>query len=638
MTVRIGRLEIAFAAVLAIYIVIAILDYTGPVRSILKLVLAALGVWLAIRVSRAAVRQMLWRLRNRLIVAYFFIAVVPIILITLLGGLAVALVGGQISIYLVTSELERRTASLRASVELLARDIHDDAWVSNIATFLQGRYPGLELVVRDKQTLAFPAGAAMPSADWPKGNGLTVKDGLLYGWAFTNIDQRTVFAMFPVTRDYVGSLVPDIGESTILNLETNHVLLHPSPPNDVSPSRNRLMPAVNTFDFPIWWGAPILTTSWEAPAKSETQWLNMRTRPSAVLRTVLSQKVDFANETIPMLFFGVAILFLIAEAIALVIGVSLTRTMTGAMHELYEGTVRVMKGDLRHRIPIGGKDQLGELSLSFNDMTENMQRLLVVEKERERLQTELEIAREVQNQLYPKAPPNVDSLRLTAVCNPARMVSGDYYDYQQIGDTNVAIVIGDVAGKGISAALLMATVQSSFRAQLRGSLELAAGAGQEGLRVSVSTSRVVSHLNQQLYADTSPEKYATFFLGVYDETSHSLIYTNAGHLPPILIREGTASPLDVNGMVVGAFPFAKYGESRIELKPADLLVFYTDGITEPENPYGEMYGEERLIELLVRNADRDEAEIVDSIINEVREWTGSDELQDDMTLLLLRQL
>ena len=130
---------------------------------------------------------------------------------------------------------------------------------------------------------------------------------------------------------------------------------------------------------------------------------------------------------------------------------------------------------MRIAFPIGGKDQLGELSVSFNEMTENMERLLVIEKERERLQTELEIAREVQNQLYPKRLPDVDSLRLTAVCNPARMVSGDYYDYQQIDDTNVAIVIGDVAGKGISAALLMATVQSSFRAQLRGSLELAAG-------------------------------------------------------------------------------------------------------------------------------------------------------------------
>ncbi|HYI92395.1 MAG TPA: SpoIIE family protein phosphatase [Bryobacteraceae bacterium] len=638
MTVRIGWVEIAFAVVLAIYAVLATLGVTGPSRAVLKVVLSALGFWLAVRISRAVVKQMLWRLRNRLIVAYFFIAVVPIILITLLAGLGVALVGGQISIFLVTSELERRTVSLRASIDLLARDTHGETWAENVARFLQGRYPGLQLVIQDNRHMAFPDDALSPRPDWPKGNGLTVKDGLLYGWAYTSIDNRSVFAIFPVTRDYVGTLVPDIGETTILNLETNHALLHPSPPNANAPTRNRLMPAVNTFDFPIWWGALIPTMAWNEPAKTETQWLHMRTRPSAVLRTVLTQKVDFANETIPMLFFGVAILFLIAEGIALIIGVSLTKTITGAVHELYAGTVRVMKGDLAHRIPIGGKDQLGELSVSFNEMSENLERLLVIEKERERLQTELEIAREVQTQLYPKRTPDVESLRLTAVCNPARMVSGDYYDYQQIDDTNVAVVIGDVAGKGISAALLMATVQSSFRAQLRGSLELAAGAGEEGCRVSVSTSRVVSHLNQQLYADTAPEKYATFFLGLYDETTHSLTYTNAGHLPPILIRSGLASALEVNGMVVGAFPFAKYDDSRLNLTTNDLLVFYTDGITEPENAYGEMFGEERLIELLVRNADRDEADIVSSVIDAVREWTGSDELQDDMTLLLLRQL
>ena len=170
-------------------------------------------------------------------------------------------------------------------------------------------------------------------------------------------------------------LVPDIGESIILNLETNHVLLHPSLPDAPVPSRNRLLPAVNLFDFQIWWGAPILAALWESP-RSTDRMAQHAHAPSAVLRTVLSQKIDFANETIPMLFFGAAILFLIAEAIAFLIGISLTRTITGAVHELYEGTVRVRSGDLQHRIPPGGKDQLGEFSDSFNEMTGNMERLL----------------------------------------------------------------------------------------------------------------------------------------------------------------------------------------------------------------------------------------------------------------------
>jgi sigma-B regulation protein RsbU (phosphoserine phosphatase) len=156
-------------------------------------------------------------------------------------------------------------------------------------------------------------------------------------------------------------------------------------------------------------------------------------------------------------------------------------------------------------------------------------------------------------------------------------------------------------------------------------------------RIHVSTSHLVSQLNQQLYADTSPEKYATFYLGVYDEATSTLTYTNAGHLPPVLVRDAAASRLEVNGMVVGAFPFARYDESQVKLEPGDLTVFFTDGITEPENAYGEMFGEDRLVDIVVRNAHRADREIIDSIMQAVQEWTGAGELQDDMTLLVMRR-
>ena len=116
-----------------------------------------------------------------------------------------------------------------------------------------------------------------------------------------------------------------------------------------------------------------------------------------------------------------------------------------------------------------------------------------------------------------------------------------------------------------------------------------------------------------------------------------LTYTNAGHLPPILVRNGAASRLEVNGTVVGAFSFAQYGESSIRLEPGDLLVCFTDGITEPENEFGEMFGEDRLTELVVKHASRDSADIINAATESVRQWTGSPELQDDMTLLLARR-
>jgi sigma-B regulation protein RsbU (phosphoserine phosphatase) len=640
MAIRIGRVERAFAVLLVLYLLASYASLPG--LGFLQLAVLITGAWTAIRLARIAVKELLWRLRNRLIVAYFFIAVVPILLITALAGLGTALVGGQLSIYLVTSELDRRTASLRNSIDYLTRNTRDrDQWAATIGPYLQTRFPGLEICVRDAASIwKWPDGATMPPpADgWKDTSGLVMRDGQLYGWTHIAQDARSVTAAFPITREYLGSLAPDIGESTVLLLKENRAVVHPNSNTSSTPSRNRMPPAVNWLDFPIWWGTPLSVDVWDKPGAVQLDtWFTMRTRPSAVLRAVFTQEVDFANELIPVLFFGVAILFLIAEIIAFIVGVSLTKTITGAVHDMYEGTIRARQGDFSHRIPIHGRDQLTELAVSFNEMTENMERLLRVEKERERLQAELEIAREVQNQLYPRSVPELPSLRLVAVCDPARMVSGDYYDYQALQRDKVAIAIGDVAGKGISAALLMATVQSSFRTQLRGSIEIAAAAGDGAAKVTVSTSTVVSHLNQQLFADTSPEKYATFFLGVYDEPTGTLTYTNAGHLPPILLHEGTTVKLDVNGTVVGAFPFSHYGESSVALQPGDLLVFYTDGVTEPENEYGEMFGEARMIDLVQKNAHLDESEIIGVVSQAVRQWTGSDELQDDMTLLLLRR-
>jgi sigma-B regulation protein RsbU (phosphoserine phosphatase) len=265
-------------------------------------------------------------------------------------------------------------------------------------------------------------------------------------------------------------------------------------------------------------------------------------------------------------------------------------------------------------------------------MKQKREHLSAVAKEKERLQAEIEIAQGVQDQLYPKAPPVFESLQVFGTCQPARMVSGDYYDYQLV-DGKLAIAIGDVAGKGISAALLMATIQAAVRMELRASAD--AGASLNGQRLS--TARMVSVLNQQLYATTSPEKYATFFLALFDPATGLLTYTNAGHLQPVLFRDGVTTPLDVNGTVVGAFPFSTYEESKLELRNEDLLLCYTDGITEPENEYGEMFGEERLIELVAKNAARGDAEIIESVMEAVRQWTGAPELSDDMTLLLARK-
>jgi sigma-B regulation protein RsbU (phosphoserine phosphatase) len=300
----------------------------------------------------------------------------------------------------------------------------------------------------------------------------------------------------------------------------------------------------------------------------------------------------------------------------------------------------VKGGDFSHRIAVEGNDQLAELGRSFNGMTENLERLIVVEKEQERLKSEIEIAREVQSQLFPSSAPAMKTIELTGVCHPARMVSGDYYDFVRLGDSGLALAIGDVAGKGISAALLMAAIQSAMRTQLTAGIPVhamaASGSGNGKAHAILSAVDLVSQLNKQVYANTSAEKYATFYFGLYDDDTRTLTYTNAGHLPPILMRDGRTERLDVTGTVVGAFPFAVYEERRVELHRGDLLVAFTDGIVEPENEYGEAYGEDRLIDLLARYRHRESKEIITRVMETVEQWTGTSELFDDMTILVAR--
>jgi phosphoserine phosphatase RsbU/P len=227
------------------------------------------------------------------------------------------------------------------------------------------------------------------------------------------------------------------------------------------------------------------------------------------------------------------------------------------------------------------------------------------------------------------------TIHLSGSCRPARMVSGDYYDFLCLPDGNVAIAIGDVAGKGIAAALLMASIQSIMRTQLTAGVR--GGTAADGHAPAGAVSRMVGELNRQLYANTSPEKYATFCFGLYDEDLKSFTYTNAGHLPPILLHGGEPQLLEVTGTVVGAFPKIQYEERTIPMGPGDILVAYTDGIVEPENVYGEEFGTDRMMEMVVKFQKESSDEIIARIMEAVPHWTGTQELSDDMTVVLARR-
>ena len=620
------KLGLLFAVLAAVWLVLTLLHRAEGLAVFLAFVELVLGLVLVVRLMRYLARQSIWRLRNRLIVTYLFIGVMPVVLILILVGIGGWIVAGQVAVFLVNTELERRTETLNEPAQILGWSSPDtrDRVMKQVQAFALNRFPNLRILIHAEKDTVYPPDAPIqtPPEGWGDTKGLVVRKHRYYQWAHLRRGGTEVVMMEPLTNRILSNLVPHLGQVLITSDDDSDRTFA-----STDDERGAIFstPQENSFDREVTWWARVQVADWDNPGQTKGRLLVVTTRPSALRNAIFGEEFD-AGQDMLFLFAIVAVLFLIVELISLVAGISMTKTITGAVHNLYEGTRKVTAGDFSHRIEVRGSDQLAALSSSFNSMTENLERLFAVEKEKERLQSELQIATEVQAQLFPKDMPKLTTMHLMGVCRPARMVSGDYYDFFCLQENKVALAIGDVAGKGISAALLMAAIQSIMRAQLS---HVETGG-------CIDTSRVVSLLNRQLYASTSPEKYATFFFAIYDEESRVLNYTNAGHLPPILVSGGTTRLLEVTGTVVGAFPMVKYEERRLTLKSGDLLVAYTDGIEEPENEYGEQYGEDRLKELLLRHCQLETKELIAKVMDSVVLWTSAEEMPDDMTILAAR--
>ena len=640
---RLGKSGIAFLGSLILYFALYFSGH-GILAFFTLLAIVLLAIILSVRALRFTRQHLLWSVRNRLLLVYALMGALPILLLFVLIGLSAWGLTNEVAIYLASTALDRRLDPINGVVDSLSRmppAQRSEAAAEMQIAFRRG-FPDIAFYIDDEDGSRRYPPTSPPldtPAGWKDANGLLVWNGRFYGWAHRVRDKAQVTALAPLSNEFIEGLVPNLGLIALLapgkhndhNLATAGSLGAVDKGSPGNPDldftnrrRGRVPPAMGVFDFQVFLPSTIPSYHLDTPNRTFDCYLWVHSRTSAVLATFFS-KAEFLRGYLSTLFIALAVLFLLVELVAVIIGISLSRRLTGAVHQLYEGTRRVLLGDFRHRIPARADDQLGELAQSFNQMTANLERLFAVEKEKERLQTELEIAREVQYQLYPRSAAPTRGLRLTAQCDPARMVSGDYYDYQETADGKLTFAIGDVAGKGISAALLMATLQAALRAQISGEAP------------EIDVSQVVAKLNRQIYAHTSPEKYATFFFAMFDQESRQLTYTNAGHLSPLLFRNGSVVPLDSNGTVVGAFPFSQYNKSFLSLTAGDLLVCYTDGITEPENAYGEMFGEQRLIELVQKHAHDGDEEIIRIVLDAVRSWTGTPELQDDMTLLLARE-
>jgi phosphoserine phosphatase RsbU/P len=622
--------------------------------------------------------KLLWRLRNRLIVTYVFIGVIPVFLLVVISLITLYLLAGQFASFVVTSDISTHLrgieAANRAFAHHLATEIASGKKLDvKMIDQIRPHRPEWERRVvcawyRDRPQAYCSTPVGLSAFDAPQSvtgdfRDIVIDNGMLYlRTCSVPVDDPKMLRVIvsePLDKEFIAKIASDLGKIVVFQTQTEPTRSSTDHESGelkvVIDSRQQMFSSgvipnqAGLFDLEVYFRIPLQAVDWTSGKRFRAGVLaEVETRPSVLYARLFAALGDYARGVEDILL-SIAIIFAIIELFALFIGTKLTRSITSAIDQLYQATKHINRADFSHRVTVQSNDQLATLANSFNSMTTSIQTLIQEQKEKQRLEGELAIAQEVQAQLYPKRAMQLETLEVYGFCRPARTVSGDYYDFLSLNSDKLMLAVGDISGKGISAALLMATIHSAVRAYtiedvpvLRESSTVGTGGGSalmlatESRGADASPALLLSLLNHQLYESTPAAKYATLLLGIFDAATRKFTYGNGGHLPPILISaDGSSQLLDCGGTVVGLFDNLSFPEATVHLHPGDLLVAYSDGVTEPENDYGE-FSEERLIDLVRANRDLPLERITEIVVAAVLDWIGENEQPDDVTLVLAR--
>jgi sigma-B regulation protein RsbU (phosphoserine phosphatase) len=590
--------------------------------------------------------QILWSLRNRLIVTYVFIAIVPIILLLVFAGLLGQIIYSQLGAYLLYHDIEDRLEMI-ANASAAAAAAENTASTKDLARIQKDL--SSQMLLADAKQL--PGLAVKFASDFQQfrelvGPGQTSFKGILQQGTQLRLvairemelpqGKHLIELSVPVNAEFLEKVAPDLGpisltlaepadsnshKSVTIGDNKYHLVAGPQSGRRVLlPSQSWMDPTIDGFSQL----RATLIEPGKLPYRDHPVFASFKARRSQLNHRIFASLGELSGARVSELQL-IGAVFLVIELFALLVGIRLTRAITGTISDLSRATQEVQEGNLLARVPVQRRDQLGMLGESFNSMTSSIGRLISEQKQLQRLENEISIAREVQDQLFPKNLPHVPGIEIEAICRAARSVSGDYYDFIQLTPTQVAIAIADISGKGISAALLMASLQAALRSQL-----LTPGAE------AMSTAELVTRLNRHLVRNTGDDRFATFFVAIYDLASRKLRYTNAGHLPGFCLADGKAQHLDVGGIVLGIVEEYPYQEGCIDVPPDAVLIGYSDGLVEPENAYGEEFGISRLEAAAQRVRQASPRRIAESLMTAAEEWSGSPEQMDDMTVIVAK--
>ncbi|MCX6641089.1 MAG: SpoIIE family protein phosphatase [bacterium] len=376
------------------------------------------------------------------------------------------------------------------------------------------------------------------------------------------------------------------------------------------------------FNIPLTFPVLLPGVTWDAQSGFEEHNSALLIKTSIYsLLSVLFSRERVVNQAYLAFFIALAGFFGVILILVALVGFGLAGGINRTINKLRQGTQQLRNGDLSVNIQVRTKDELGELAQSFNLMVADLNRMLIEIKEKERLEGELEAAKAIQMRLLPEQIPVLAGFQIAATSIPAKQVGGDYYDFLELPYGHTGLAVGDVSGKGMPAALLMANLQACLR-----TLTL----------FNLPPALLIEKLNTVLCHNTAPHMFATFFFGSLDHHSGELTYVNAGHNYPIICGNGKAERLVTGGMLLGVMPDSNYEEGHIELAPGHMLVLFSDGITEAADDGDIEFGEERLLDLLSRHCHDDADTILRSILSEVESYCGVP--QDDMTLMVLKRV
>ena len=671
-----GRLLIA-GVVLKLVAWVGLLTQLGPglfgaidTLGGLSILVSALAI--GYRVYVLARHRLLWRVRRKLILSYVFIGVVPVLLVAIFFTLGGLLFFFNVSAFMLRNHVASVVDGARFLAQAAAPTLDPASPAPQLTSGLvtrqnaaAERYPLVSYALVPSDSRCSSSDASSPAAKvvagpWshveaPQGIPSWVPCSGFASLITYQAEGGTALAARAITwpPGFKSALVVDIpfGDALIrefhdemgITIESYTIveLADRSDKSTANERRGRLVVGPVNLRLgqqaePLEWVAFLDYTDWKTGATSPLT-VGFRMGPAAVYRYLSGPSfAPLDNYNLGQIFLillaVIAGLFLIIQAVALVMGLSLARSITGSVHELFAGTERVRRGDFSHKIAIRSRDQLGELAGSFNSMTASIEGLLLEKAEKERLEQELKIARSIQMSLLPQGPLQMPGLSLSGHCEPAREVGGDYYDFLPLEDDRLGILIADVAGKGTSAALYMAELKGLV-------LSLS--------RHHVSPRKMLIEANQIISKHLDSRSFITMTYAVVDLRARTITCARAGHCPLVYVPgpdapSRTPQVLTPEGMVLGLqFDLGDTFERVLEevtlpLGRGDLFVFYTDGISEAMNAQGDCFGDQRLVDLAELNADLKSDDLRACILGEVHAFAGDAAQHDDMTMVLLK--